>query len=213
MTTDLQSARTTVHIFALDAFGSSRIFVQRNWEKNSFLVHRPGRHPAPSTSPTDAQSVCLSFRSVLDVLARFGDRGSFVFHGQSTLPYLLLARVALALRRSRQRPRFVYDVHDLNEPEPATTFWQVIRYRWIRHYILGWLERWAVSDPSLIVLAVSQGMADCLERQYGCRRPAVVMSVPPACQNRSPMTRRDCTTRWCTSGWRIVRRGTSSIRC
>lgn len=104
--------------------------------------------------------------SVLRVLLR--QSGVMIFHGQSTLPYLLLSWIFACL--TNRKLCFVYDMHDLNEMPLRWALRSVLRYR-----IFYFLE-FLLVKTGVPVITVSKGLSRIFYMRFGFS-PKVVHNV------------------------------------
>lgn len=122
-----------VHVYRGDAAASSRIQMQLGWCGGDVIDEK----------------VVGFLRRVVEIF--FGSKRALVFHGQSTLPYLILAILFRFV--FRREWRIVYDMHDLNEPPLKRSVRAVLRYRLF--YFLEYL----VSKLGIQVITVAKGLA------------------------------------------------------
>lgn len=139
-----------VHFYRGDAAASSRIKMQLGW---------CGGDVIDGGAADFLKKVVDAFRSSGRV---------FVFHGQSTLPYMIL--VVLLRFFCGKGQRIVYDMHDLNEPPLKRSFRALLRYR------LFYVCEYLVSRFGIEVITVSKGLARIFRRRFGVS-PRVVYNV------------------------------------
>lgn len=150
----------TYHIYKTDCTKASRLLLQKSWDEECIFVHRGN----------DEGSIWLSLKSILRLCMKSSINDNYVFHAQSSLPYLLIFIMA-GLFMFRVRP-VIYDVHDLHEKDGAGM------KALIRYVILGIMERLVFKLPYVSVITVSKGLAELLQKRRGNKNIGVVMSVP-----------------------------------
>jgi hypothetical protein len=180
----MQRAYITYHIYKEDCFGSSRINTQKSWDAHPVFIHRRNYNTISQTNRfADVDSVELNVMSLIFLILKLKGKQTLVFHQQSMLPFLLLARIVALLFR-KNKIIFVYDIHDLHEYRKERKIWRRIRYSFLRHYSLRVLEYFCFRDNSIRKITVSEGLANEVAKQYGVSLPPVVMSCSPP-QKRS----------------------------
>lgn len=172
-----RSFMSVYHFFKADCFGASRIMLQASWDQASSFVHRPKRES--HKADRRIQSRVLGVWEVLKVLwaVRQGS-AALVFHGQATLPYLLIAYMGSRFAR-RSELRIVYDMHDLHERWEYSGFLEQVRYGVFRYLALRGLERLVFGLNDVFRMTVSNGLARVVAQRYRCAPPEVVRSAPP----------------------------------
>ena len=136
-----------IHIYRGDSETSSRIKLQLAWRPGTVIDH--------------AQHSLF-----LALMNAFSSRPSaIVFHGQSTLPYLLFSVFIRLL--SRGSFKVVYDMHDLNERPLTPSFRSMLRYR------VFYGCEYIVSRLRVNVITVSKGLARIFFKRF--RRSARVV--------------------------------------
>ena len=165
----------TYHIYKSDCFKSSRVLMQSRWDESSGYIHRPSDETIRRENGDAASELALGFVAIWRVMRTRSPR-RLVFHAQSSLPYLLFARMAQRLLR-RDDVTLVYDMHDLHEAKVASTSYQHLRYGIIRHGILGACERVVCRDRTIPMFTVSAGISKTISERYACDEAAVVANV------------------------------------
>jgi hypothetical protein len=154
--------------------------LQASWDAQPVFIHCEKKAPRKQGN----QNVPAKKLSYLTIIRALLDDSSdqtpiFVFHAQSSLPYLVFARW-ICLLIAKRSPIMVYDMHDLHEKrQHYPTQWQHLRYGWLRHGILQALERIAFKDSRVRKITVSTGLAKVVSERYRFPEPTVVRSVPP----------------------------------
>jgi len=175
----MQSSHITYHIYKADCFGSSRINIQKSWDAHPVFIHKRPRNTISHTNGfIDVDSFELNAMSLIFLILKLKGKQTLVFHAQSALPCLLLARIVALLFR-KNKIVFVYDIHDLHEYRKERNVWRCIRYSFLRHYSLRVIEYICFRDNSIKKITVSEGLANEVAKQYGVSLPLVVMSCPP----------------------------------
>jgi hypothetical protein len=171
----------TYHVYKTNCFQSSRVMLQSTWDKKSVFLHPRGPQE-PHQAHANLSSCSLRAATLLRLLLRTKTSdGAFIFHAQSSLPYLLCSYVVLWIMGKR-RMKLVYDIHDLNELPAASGIYARTRY-----HILRMLERVACRAGSIRKITVSVGLAARIADDYRCKKPIVVRSAPrPALTTSSP---------------------------
>lgn len=138
------------HVYRGDASSSSRIKMQLSW--------------VPGSVFDKAESSLML--SLLRVLRK--SPGVMVFHGQSTLPYLLISWIFIRL--TSRRFSFVYDMHDLNEKPIRGGLRSVLRYQ-VFYFLEFLLVKSGVS-----IITVSKGLSRIFYKRFRYS-PKVVYNV------------------------------------
>lgn len=150
---------TTYHVAKFDCFKSSRLNMQSKWDQKSVFVH---------VSTSDQENAYrLSVRQIAQLAkeAHMADR--FVFHAQSSLPYLIIS-VLLGLVKRKQA---VYDIHDLN------VIPKELSYMKVRALTMYLLEYFTLKVFKISSITVSKGLAILMARRYKVTRPKVVRNI------------------------------------
>lgn len=141
---------SVLHLYRGDASSSARIQMEMLWLGGDVLDVN-SRH------------------YLLNVMRAYSKKVRvLVFHGQSTLPYLMLL-LFLSFFTARES-RFVYDMHDLNERPLMDSFRALMRYRLF--YVLEFL----VAKLGVEIITVSQGLSRVFYRRFRVS-PRVVYNV------------------------------------
>lgn len=166
------------HIYKTDCFRASRVMLQAGWDSVSNFLHL-GRIGTINTESGKIDSRKLSILNLIKSMlsGRSREGRVLVFHAQSSLPYLILARF-VALFLGRGRIFIVYDIHDLHEKSQYTNWWDRVRQGLIRYNILKFLEMIVCKDTSIRKMTVSVGLSKVIAREYRIPPPSVVRSVP-----------------------------------
>jgi len=146
----ISRVRPCAHVYRGDARTSSRIQMQMAWVGAQII---------------DRRSRCF-LRELVSYLTRGG--AVVVFHGQSTLPYLLLAASLRFL--SLSDCRLVYDMHDLHELPLRASFRGRLRY-----HVFALME-YLICKLDVKILTVSKGLARVFFKRFR-RSPVVVYNV------------------------------------
>lgn len=144
------SRSDVLHLYRGDASSSARIQMEMNWLKGEVV------------DVNSSQFLRVALRRA------FRRAGITIFHGQSTLPYMIL--VVLLRFFCGKGQRIVYDMHDLNEPPLKRSFRALLRYR------LFYVCEYLVSRFGIEVITVSKGLARIFRRRFGVS-PRVVYNV------------------------------------
>lgn len=150
---------TTYHVAKFDCFRSSRLNMQSKWDEESIFVHL-------STSNQE-NSYRLSVRQIIQLLKLSHTEDKFVFHAQSSLPYLLYF-VFFGLVN---RKKVVYDIHDLNVIPKGLSYMKV------RALMMYLLEYFTLKLFKVQSITVSKGLAIVMARRYKVKRPKVVRNI------------------------------------
>lgn len=129
-----------VHVYRGDASVSSRIQMQLNWREGTIL---------------DCKTPFLSIKLLSHF---FRKRSVFVFHGQSTLPYLVLVIILRVIFRSGAK--FIYDMHDLNERPRSFGVKAYLRYS------VFYLIEHLISMSNVQVITVSKGLSRIFYKRF-----------------------------------------------
>lgn len=138
------------HVYKGDASSSSRIKMQLSWVPGCVLDR------------ADSDLMLSVFR----VLRQ--KSGVMVFHGQSTLPYLLISWIFIRL--ANRKFSFVYDMHDLNERPLLGVLSSVLRYR------IFYFCEFLLVKARVPIITVSKGLSRIFYKRFGCS-PKVVYNV------------------------------------
>ncbi|MBY5954874.1 hypothetical protein [Marinobacter nauticus] len=149
--------------------------MQSRWDFCSIFMHEISKKSCRGIG--SVSEIQLSVKNLLKALiSSRKDNKTFVFHAQSSLPFLFTCRIFLFFFRL-SNVNLVYDVHDFHERKKDGGFFRQLRYYWFRYEILRCLERFAVRSPKVSVITVSGGLAKMISESYGCPIPKVVMSA------------------------------------
>jgi hypothetical protein len=167
------------HVFKADCFGSSRVMTQTTWDDKSIFIHSSEAKPSKHGKPDIASIKLNLFAIAWHVLkANPNQNSTFIFHAQSSLPYLLFSSW-LCFLTARRLPLLVYDMHDLLEKRDSYhSWWNYLRYGLLRHQLLRLLEKSIFQHSGIRKVTVSDGLAELVSQRYRCPIPAVVRSVP-----------------------------------
>jgi hypothetical protein len=149
--------------------------MQSRWDEGSVYIHRPSDETTHRENGVVSSELALNFVAIWRVMRARSPR-RLVFHAQSSLPYLLFARMAKRLL-GRDGVTLVYDMHDLHEAKVASTRYRRLRYGMVRHGILGACERVVCRDRTIPKLTVSAGISKAIAERYACDAAAVVANV------------------------------------
>lgn len=149
----------TYHVAKFDCFKSSRLNMQSKWDEESVFVHL-------STSNQE-NSYSLSVRQIKQLLKWSQREDKFVFHAQSSLPYLLYFMFFGLVNRKKA----VYDIHDLNVIPKGLSY---MKLRALTMYVLEYFTLNFFKIPSI---TVSKGLAIVMARRYKVTRPKVVRNI------------------------------------
>jgi len=150
-----------LHVCKFRSAGASRVQMQLKWDLGAVM-------DVDDSAEIKGDHYPLSC-SMLFVLLRKRLFSTFVFHMQSSVPYLLLALIVRFLLRSPVT--LVYDIHDLNEWPPAGPAY--MRFR----FCVFWALERIVIPRVTNVITVSRGLSWMYHRRYG-RSPVVVYNAP-----------------------------------
>ncbi|MDZ4190366.1 MAG: hypothetical protein U1D25_19955 [Hydrogenophaga sp.] len=115
----------------------------------------------------------LSIYSLLQSIIKYRKEAYFIFHGQSSLPYLFLAWVFIR-GLNMSAIKLTYDVHDLHE-KPKKEDGNVRSL--IRFYIFYYIEKYIFSRNRIKKITVSVGLANEMQKIYGSSKPTIVYNV------------------------------------
>ena len=166
---------TVFHIFKSDCMKSSRITLQTSWEQKTCWIHIPEILPSKTENLKRCQQRALSFNELFKVILFSDTEDRLVFHCQSSLIYLIFAKIIAKF--IRKKSKFIYDIHDLNEWPVAQNFYDVFRYIFLRTAIINILEFIVLRYLNVKVMTVSDGLSEVISFKYGCQKPVVVMSA------------------------------------
>lgn len=167
---------TIFHIFKSDCRRSSRITLQTNWVQRTCWVHKPETLPTNNREKIEScQQRNLSFFELFKIILFLNSEDRLVFHCQSSLIYLIFAKIIAALILNKSK--FIYDIHDLNEWSVIKNFYDYFRYIFFRTAIINILEFIVLRYLNVSVMTVSDGLAETISFKYGCEKPTVVMSA------------------------------------
>lgn len=139
--------------------------MQSKWDQKSSFVHRG----AIIVENGDATLGLVSLYKILRV-CKAGD--TFVFHSQSSLPYLIAAYLASLF--FGKLIKYVYDIHDLHESSATAG---VFSRDNVRYLILGIFEYLVFRVHRIRKITVSIGLAIEMAKRYKCSRPSVVYNI------------------------------------
>jgi len=168
------------HIYKANCYNSSRVMLQTEWDFESILVHQVVPKKS-SYGDSGFHEVNLGFLNLLRIVFCLRSQSAtFVFHAQSSLPFLLFVRL-LSFFLDINGLRIVYDIHDYHERKKESGLYRMLRYYWFRYLIIRCLESLVLNDKRVRVITVSNGLSKKVSESYGCGRPKVVMSAhqPP----------------------------------
>lgn len=143
--------------------------MQSGWANPVHYIHRP-------TSSLDINDEKLSLHSITKIAFKSKDQDAFIFHAQSSLPYLLT--FYLITRAIIRKPKIVYDIHDLHEKEYFSDILKYIRYRLFRYRILHLMEALSLKIVNRR-MTVSDGLADTISKRYKTSPPKLVLNANP----------------------------------
>ena len=161
----------TFHVGKFDCFSSSRVMGQSSWDQQPFYLHRSKRR-----EKMEGKESHLSLMKMAMTLVSLRGKAIFVFHAQSSLPYIVVARL-ISFFSLRAQVKYVYDIHDLNEQKTYSDFYRRVRYGVIRHYLLHFLEALIFQDQAISKITVSEGLSEVLFRRFKSAKPIVVHSI------------------------------------
>lgn len=170
----------TYHVYKTNCFGASRLSLQASWDDDSVFIHKSDVTGHVAFGGKQVESHRLSLPTLLRAIrhCRRDERSSFVFHAQSSLPYLFFFAAAAWVTNSLHRISLVYDVHDLHEaPLRCDSLRQTVSGH-IRHVVLGALEALAIRHGRVSIMTVSDGLRRIMSKRYGRECIEVVRSAP-----------------------------------
>ena len=163
----------TVHIFKSNCFMSSRIMMQSEWDQETFLVHLRENHD----DKTDDCERKLTFLSLLIYLySNRKNKVSFIFHCQSSLPYLVLSFYFKKIFKL-DGFQLIYDIHDLHEIDINGRGIIANIKGYLRYYVFLYLENILVKKVCIKIMTVSNGIAKYYEKKHNINNPIVVRNV------------------------------------
>lgn len=121
-----------------------------------------GKVSADYTSLSNSENINYKPLTLLSLLKTLkDDNGKYVFHEQSTIPYIF---IALIWRRLFSKDNTItYDMHDLNEVKPTVSY---MFFRYLVFYVLEYL----LIKQNVNIMTVSNGLKDELIRRYRVRK-------------------------------------------
>lgn len=147
----------------------------------------PAATVLPPDAPRGADRLRHPLRRLLEIVANARRVGPWtdavvaeapetdVFHAQSLIVLPVVREAA-----KRLRGRFVYDIADYH-----TEAARLARMPWVVRELVRRRERRWARDASGF-LAVSEPVAELIERRFGVERPAVLLNCPPAWRPDEP---------------------------
>lgn len=167
----------TYHFYKTNCFKASRLMMQAGLDANPVFVHRPEQYAENQSAQAMISSIRLSYWSLLNIFYKERDTGAtFIFHAQSSLPYLLTCVFFTYLMRSK-KVQLIYDIHDLHEVKWLASIWHRFRYSLIRGGLLGLMERIVFQLSSIKKMTVSNGLARMMAEKYAAEKPSLVRNI------------------------------------
>lgn len=161
---------TTVHVCKFDPRFSSRLLLQMEWDEHSIVLCRyeyNNKTNLVGINKKKYEFIYLTLRSLLDTIKKI--EGTYIFHMQSSLTYLL---VTLAVRILRKKNiKIIYDLHDINDCQRGVTYGY---FRFLIFYIIEWM----IAFMNVSIITVSPGLSRIMFQRYGIKAK-IVYSIHP----------------------------------
>lgn len=139
--------------------------LQSTWDTKSFYIHA-GKEKVGSDSDR------LEWRRLISHLIHADTDDVFIFHAQSSLPYIMLAMLLKLI--GKVKASYIYDIHDLNEyPGEGAP-----NYLKLRYLVLYVIEGIVLSSSFVRAMTVSNGIANILMGRAHKNSISVVRSIP-----------------------------------
>lgn len=139
--------------------------MQSRWAGDYIFVHK-------SSTDDYRKNKKIGFIVLLKLSWATSKNDAFVFHAQSSLPYLLFFYVCAKIMRSKAR--IVYDIHDLHEWLPS---YRILSRSGFRFFILQMLEHFSFLLHGINKITVSNGLAQLMAGKYNKSLPIVVRNT------------------------------------
>ena len=153
--------------------------MQQRWEKESIFIHL-------AKDKDYTKNIELGFFNLFKKIKSSNKEDVFIFHAQSSLPYLISGWIAKKLLAKKSN--FVYDIHDLHEWNNNDSMFSKNA---VRFYVLDALERIAFKITAIKKITVSQGLSTTMATKYANQPPIIVRNIsvteninPPRIENR-----------------------------
>lgn len=169
----MTALNTTCHVYYVNIFKSSRVLIQSKWDNNNIYVHTIQGCVNASNSEK-IHELDINFVNLINIIYKHKNI-NFVFHAQSSLPYLLLTLILKKIK-FKSEIGITYDVHDLHEKISANSIIEEIRYNYLRYWILYIFEWITFRIKSINKITVSKGLSDLISQKYSTKCPNVVYS-------------------------------------
>lgn len=153
------------HIYKTDCYRASRVLMQQRWEKESIFIHL-------AKDKDYTKNIELGFFNLFKKIKSSNKEDVFIFHAQSSLPYLISGWIAKKLLAKKSN--FVYDIHDLHEWNNNDSMFSKNAARF---YVLDALERIAFKITAIKKLTVSCGLSKIMKERYRTSAPVVVRNI------------------------------------
>lgn len=152
---------TVYHIYKTNCHKSSRIYMQTQWAKKNYYLHK-------DINKNKNNEETLNHYNHLRVLYN-KNKKSLIYHAQSSLIYLI---VAIILNKTKKN-KVIYDMHDLLEYNMNEAKY----YKKLRYMILSMLENIVINNSNVQTITVSNGLSNIVKKKYSANKPLVVKSV------------------------------------
>lgn len=150
--------------------------MQTKWDAKSIFFHPLHSKPKIVDKFNGISEKRLSLFSLFKKIIGEKENAKFVFHAQSSLPYLIPVFLFSVLLNSKNHT-FVYDVHDLHERSNFKKVLDKIRYDIIRYRILGLMEWFVFKFKKVNKITVSKGLSSILAKRYNSPPPSLVYNI------------------------------------
>jgi hypothetical protein len=165
----------TIHIYKADCTLASRVMMQSSWDIMPYFLHRKDFRKNNATNIKDEELGFLSASHLFFEMRQ--SNTAFVFHAQSSLPYLLMA-IIIKFFFNGEKIKLIYDIHDIHALDSnSNQFLSRLRSN-LRYYTFSLFESLVFLFPSVQKLTVSEGLASIYSKKKDQNSITVVRSIP-----------------------------------